>query len=58
MKILMEQYGSAVIYAIAGGGMAAILLGLLYAISVQREGECVRELFEEYGVNTSDVKNR
>ena len=49
MKILMEQYGSAVIYAIAGGGMAAILLGVLYAISMQREGECVRELFEEYG---------
>lgn len=34
MKILMEQYGAAVIYAIVGGGMAAILLGSLYAISV------------------------
>ena len=34
MKILMEQYSSAVIYAIAGGGMAAILLGVLYVISV------------------------
>lgn len=34
MKILMEQFGTAVIYAVAGGGMAAILIGILYSISV------------------------
>ena len=33
MKLIMEQYGSSLIYAIAGIGMAALLLGFLQAIS-------------------------
>lgn len=33
MKMIMEQFGSSIIYAIAGSGMAAILIGFLMVIS-------------------------
>ncbi|SEV84850.1 hypothetical protein SAMN05421659_101311 [[Clostridium] fimetarium] len=33
MKLIMEQFGSSIIYAIAGSGMAAILIGFLKVIS-------------------------
>ncbi len=33
MKMIMEQFGSGIIYAIAGGGMAVILIGFLKVLS-------------------------
>ena len=47
MKLIMEQFGSSIIYAIAGSGMAAILIGFLKVISSQEER--MQEIFEEYG---------
>jgi len=34
MKLIIEQFGSGIIYAIAGSGMAAILIGFLRVISI------------------------
>lgn len=33
MKLIMEQFGSSIIYAIGGSGMAAILIVFLKVIS-------------------------
>ena len=33
MKLIIDQFGSGIIYAIAGSGMAAILIGFLRVIS-------------------------
>lgn len=33
MKMIMEQFGSSMVYAIAGSGMALILIGFLQVIS-------------------------
>jgi len=47
MKLIMEQFGSSIIYAIAGSGMAAILISFLRAIS--RKEKKMKEIVEEYG---------
>lgn len=33
MKLIIEEFGSGIIYAIAGSGMAAVLIGFLSVIS-------------------------
>lgn len=34
MRVLMEQFGASIIYAIAGSGMILILMGVLTKVSV------------------------